>query len=149
MPIPEFTMTERIAVKPHLIDLPKTPLGRLAAGAGRAMRRHCPYCGHGNIFTSWFTLKKQCPTCGVTYAYESGYFLGSYAINIVVTELVAVLAVIALIVWSDLSVLYIQIAGVILAVGLPIFFYPFALLLWVALDIAFHPPDPATGKRAL
>ena len=136
-------------LKPHLIDLPATPVGRFLTGAGRAMLRHCPYCGNGNIFDGWFTIKKQCPTCGVTYAYETGYFLGSYAINIVVTELIAVGLVVALIVWSDLSVLQMQIAGVALAVGLPIFFYPFALLLWIALDITFHPPDPKTGKRAI
>ncbi len=121
----------------------------MIAGTGRAILRRCPYCGRGDIFRGWFTLMEQCPTCGVTYAYETGYFLGSYAVNIVVTELLAVAAVVALLIWSDLSVLQLQAAGVTLAIGLPIFFYPFALLIWVAIDITFHPPDPATGKRAL
>ncbi|HEV2128261.1 MAG TPA: DUF983 domain-containing protein [Thermomicrobiales bacterium] len=140
---------ERPKLQPHLINLPDAPLARLLVGIGRAFRRHCPYCGGGHIFDGWFTLKKQCPTCGVTYAYETGYFLGSYVVNIVVTEFVAVAAVVALLIWSDLSVLQLQIAGVVLAVGLPILFYPFALLLWVALDVTFHPPNPATGKRDL
>ena len=40
-------------------------------------------------------------------------------------------------------------AAVALAVGFPLLGYPFALLIWVSLDIALHPPDPRTGKRAI
>lgn len=140
-------MSERPTLKPQLIDLPDAPLARFLAGVGRAFRRRCPYCGGGDIFEGWFTLRTQCPTCGITYAYETGYFLGSYAINIVVTELLAAAVVIWLLIQSDLSVLQLQITGVVLAVGLPILFYPIALLLWVALDITFHPPNPRTGRR--
>jgi uncharacterized protein (DUF983 family) len=142
-------MTERPSLKPELMEIADAPPQRLLQGAARAARRRCPYCGGGNVFRSWFEIRKQCPTCGVTYAYEGGYFLGSYAINLVVTELIAAAAVIALIVWSDLSVLEMQIAAVALAVSLPLIGYPFSMLLWVALDIAFHPPDPTTGRRAL
>jgi hypothetical protein len=101
------------------------------------------------VFESWFEIRKQCPTCGVTYAYEDGYFLGSYPVNLVATELIAAAAVIGLIIWSDLTVLQMQVAAVVLAVGLPLLGYPLSLLLWVALDVAFHPPNPTTGKRAL
>lgn len=131
------------------MSIADTPIKRLFQGAGRAARRRCPYCGGGDVFNSWFEIKKQCPTCGVTYAYETGYFLGSYAINLVATELIAAAIVISLIIWTDLSVLQMQVAAVVFAVGLPLLGYPFALLFWVALDLAFHPPDPRTGKRAL
>ena len=129
------------------MDIADTPTKRLIVGVGRAMRKRCPYCGGGDVFNSWFEIKKQCPTCGVTYAYEDGYFLGSYPVNLVLTELIAAGIVIGLIVWSDLSVLEMQVAGVFFAVGLPLLGYPFSLLLWVALDVALHPPDVATGKR--
>ena len=142
-------MADQPTLKPHLIDLADAPVTRFLQGVGRALRLKCPYCGGGGILDGWFTLKKQCPTCGITYAYEDGYFLGSYAINLVVTELIAAAIVIGLIIWTDLSVLQMQIAAVVLAVGFPLLGYPFALLLWVSLDIAFHPPDPKTGKRAL
>lgn len=142
-------MTDRPTLQPHLIDIADTPVKRFLQSAGRAARRKCPYCGGGGIFDGWFTIKKRCPTCGVNYAYEDGYFLGSYAINLVVTELLAAAIVIGLIVWTNLLVLQMQVAAVGLAVGLPLLGYPFALLLWVALDIALHPPDPRTGKRAI
>jgi hypothetical protein len=37
-------------------------------------------------------------------------------------------------------VLEMQIYGVVLAVALPVLFYPIALLLWIALDLAIHDP---------
>lgn len=142
-------LLERVELKPQAMSIANTPTKRLFQGTGRALRRKCPYCGGGNVFNSWFEIKKQCPTCGVTYAYESGYFLGSYPVNLVITELIAVAIVVSLIIWSDLSILQMQIAAVFFAVGLPLLGYPFSLLLWVAIDVAFHPPDPHTGKRAL
>ena len=136
-----------VQLRPELIDLPESPGWRFLVAAGRGLLLHCPYCGHGDIFNSWFSLKDQCPTCGITYAYEDGYFLGSYPVNLVATAIIATVTVISLIVWSGLSVLEMQIIGVTLAVGLPLFGYPFSLMIWAAIDIAFHPPDPQTGRR--
>lgn len=136
-----------VSLRPELIDLPASASSRFLRAARRGLLRRCPYCGGGNIFEGWFTLKAQCPTCGVTYAYEDGYFLGSYPVNLVATELLAAAIVISMIVWSSLSVLEMQIIAVTLAVGMPLLGYPFALLIWVALDVTFHPPDARTGRR--
>lgn len=133
--------------RPDLIDLPRSAGARFIVALGRGLVRHCPYCGGGGIFDGWFTLKQQCPTCGVTYAYEDGYFLGSYPLNLVGTELLAAAIVIGLIIWSSLTVLQMQVIAVALAVGLPLLGYPFALLTWVALDVTFHPPDRITGRH--
>ncbi len=127
------------------VSLPKSGGKRLLTGLGRAIRRKCPYCGGGGIFDGWFTLKQHCPHCQVRYANEDGYFLGSYIVNIGVTEVLTVLIVIWMIVGGAMSVLEMQIYGASLAIALPIFFYPFALLIWIAIDITFH--DPATRKQ--
>lgn len=125
-----------------------TPASRLRAGVARALTRRCPYCaGTRDLFVSWFSVRDRCPWCGTLFAYETGYFLGSYVINLVFTEFLAVAIVVSLIAWSSLTVLQMQIAAVVLAVGLPLLFYPTAVLLWIALDIAIHPPDPRTGRH--
>jgi len=122
------------------VTLPDSGGQRLLTGMGRAIRKRCPYCGGGNLFEGWFTLKKRCPHCNTLYEYEDGYMLGSYVVNLGVTELITVGIVIWMIAGTAMSVLQMQIWAVVFAVGLPLFFYPFALLLWVALDIAIHDP---------
>lgn len=122
------------------IDLPASAWKRAAVTLGRATFRRCPYCGGGHVFKNMTTLKDRCPTCGVLYAYEDGYFLGSYVINLVSTELLTVLIVVWMIAATDMSVLEMQIAAVVLAVGMPLAFYSWSLLYWVVLDILVHPP---------
>ena len=132
---------------PRTVSLPDSAGGRLLAGLGRALRKRCPYCGGSAIFKGWFALKDRCPSCGTLYAYEDGYFLGAYAINLIVTELATVALVIWLIAGTDLDVLPMQLIGIGLAVGLPLFFYPIALLIWIALDNTFHPPGASSGRQ--
>lgn len=128
------------------VALPDSGLRRFLTASGRAVRRCCPYCGAGHIFAGWFTLKERCPGCHTLYAYEDGYFLGAYAINLVVTELLTVAAVIWMIAGTDMSVPRMQLAGISLAVALPLLFYPVATLLWVAIDLGFHPPGDTSGR---
>ena len=128
------------------VNVPGRPLERLRVTASRALSRRCPYCGASGIFSSWLTLRDRCPACQTLFAYEDGYFLGAYAINLIVTELVAVGLVIWLLIATDLTVLQLQITGVSLAVGLPIIFYPVALCLWMVLDLMLHPPGPGSGR---
>lgn len=128
------------------IDVPVAAGRRLRVTLARALVRRCPYCGAGGIFSSWFALKGRCPACLTLFAYEDGYFLGAYALNLVVTELVAVGLTIWLLATTDLTVLQLQITGVTLAVLLPIAFYPVALCLWMVLDLVFHPPTEGSGR---
>jgi len=91
-------------------------------------------------------VKERCPQCQTLYAYEDGYFLGTYAINLVSTELLTVAIVIWMIAGTDMSVLQMQLLGITLAVAMPLLFYPIAQLLWIALDVALHPPGTMSGR---
>lgn len=128
------------------VSLPESSLNRFLAASGRAVRRRCPYCGAGDIFAGWFTLKERCPECHTLYAYEDGYFLGAYVINLVSTEFLTVAIVIWMIAGTGMSVLQMQLTGISLAVAMPLLFYPIAQLLWVALDLALHPPGDMSGR---
>ncbi len=123
-----------------LINLPDSAGKRALVTFWRATLRRCPYCGGRHVFKNLTTVKDRCPTCGVLYAYEDGYFLGSYVINLVSTELLTVLIVVWMIAGTDMSVLQMQIAAVVLAVGMPLAFYSWSLLYWIVLDIVIHPP---------
>jgi uncharacterized protein (DUF983 family) len=120
---------------------------RLTQCLGRSLLRHCPYCGGNNIFNGWFSLKERCPHCNVLFEPEDGYLLGSYVVNIGLTAVAAVAIVIYLMVTSSLSVVQIQVIGAALAIGIPIFMYPYTQLLWITLDLLFHPPGDFSHRH--
>lgn len=112
--------------------------------------RHCPVCGGGDIFVHWFKMRDRCPLCGYRFARESGFYLGSWLLNLAVTEvLLACLGIIPLIAIlnanpdASLVPVYVGVlaAGVIGSVVL----YPHSRTVWVALELVLRPadqPDP-------
>lgn len=133
-------MSDNREVKSRPVDLPNKALPKLAKTLGRTALRRCPYCGGPDIFKGWFSLKERCPSCNTLFAYEQGYFLGAYAVNLSLTAVLAVLFVFWMIFNLSLSVIEMQIAAVVLAIGMPLFLYPYSLSLWMCLDLLVHPP---------
>jgi len=132
--------------EPRPVSLPENGFQRTMVTLGRGLLRHCPYCGGGGIFRSWFTLKERCPHCNTLFAYEDGYFLGSYVFNVVLTSLIAVAVAIYMLVGTDLSVLRMQIIAVALVVILPFILYPYCLSFWMTLDLLLHPMGKDSGR---
>ncbi len=126
------------------------PIGgskRAAILLGRAVQRRCPYCGAAGIFRTWFELHKTCPGCGVEFNREEGYFLGAMAINLVVAEGITVGVVTAMMVFTTLALLPLEAAAMSLAVLLPILFYPYSRMFWMALNLQLDPPEHQTDRR--
>lgn len=120
--------------------------GRPVAGSfstkiGRALLLRCPRCGSGGILKSWFSLHQRCPSCSLAFSRgeDSDYWLGAFAINLVLAEgLAAVIALAVLwITWPKYMVA--QVTGMILAVAFPILLFPFSRTLWLAWDLSFRP----------
>jgi uncharacterized protein (DUF983 family) len=124
-------------------NLPPAGWPRTRTLLSRAVTRKCPYCGGGNIFENHFALKKICPTCEVEFEREDGYFIGGYALNLVVSETLALILAIWLIFFTrlkDAPLLQQEIIAVSLAVLLPLLLFPFSRTFWMALDLTIHPP---------
>jgi uncharacterized protein (DUF983 family) len=146
MPTPEQAVPERR----DLWVLPATPGGRFRFGMKCALTRRCPYCGHGGIFQNYWVLKDHCPTCGVRFEREDGYFLGGYAFNLIVAEFLGLgLALILIFQTSlrnaDFMVQWVLI--VVLAVIFPVLLFPYSRSAWMALDLALHPPTDAAERQ--
>lgn len=109
----------------------------------RALRLRCPRCGSPGILRSWHKMKDRCPSCGLALerGEESDYWLGAYAINLVVAEgFSAVMALVCLwAFWPRTAVAIV--VGAVLAVTMPILFYPFSRTLWLAWDLSFRPVE--------
>ena len=124
-------------------DLPKETGSRLALTLWRAFARRCPYCGAPGIFCGYFVLREQCSNCGVQFEREDGYFLGAYALNLIVAELLGLGLAIFLLFRTQLSrldLIWQEILAITLAILFPLIFFPFSRGVWMAMDITFHPP---------
>jgi uncharacterized protein (DUF983 family) len=131
---------------PSRQNLPPKGWPRMRTLVWRAIRRRCPMCGSKGIFANWFSLKERCPTCGAVFVREEGYFLGAYAINLIVAEFIGLAIVLVILFNLDLSLWEQEIIAVAAAVALPVLFFPFARTLWMALDLSI---DPETSERRL
>jgi uncharacterized protein (DUF983 family) len=127
-------------------NLPPKGWPRLRMLISRALKRRCPNCGGKGIFANWFSLKDKCPTCGAVFVREEGYFLGAYAINLIVAEFIGLGLVLVILFNVDLSLWEQEVIAVGAAVALPVLFFPFARTLWMALDLYV---DPKTSERRI
>lgn len=99
----------------------------------RCLRLRCPACGQSLIAQSPFKIRHHCPSCGVLFQREDGFFVGAITINVVITELI----VLALYLTCLLTMNNYQLILVVLfVVGLlfPVAFYHHSWSLWLSLD---------------
>jgi len=121
------------------------PLPRAGTLFARALRLRCPNCGGRPVLLSWFTVASSCPCCGLHLDRdEPGYWIGSYTVNLFLTEgLFALVFALGLLLtwpavpWTALAVLC---GG--LAILAPILLFPHTKLLYLAIDLALRPVDP-------
>lgn len=131
---------------PQHVPIP-SPSGRPATGAlfARALRLRCPHCGGRPVVLRWFTLVDSCPSCGLHLDRdEPGYWVGSYTVNLFLTEGAFAAAFVGgmALAWPDVP--WGLLTGVCVAVALlvPVLVFPFTRLLYLAIDLAFRPPEP-------
>jgi hypothetical protein len=108
-------------------------------------------CGQGKIFTRWVRMSERCPRCQFRFRREPGEWLGSWFLNICLAQ---VLLVLVLIVEVAVSAPRPSVAGLLgsalaVAVGFPVFFFPFSRTLWVAIDLAMRPLELHEGVAPL
>ncbi|HYG71191.1 MAG TPA: DUF983 domain-containing protein, partial [Actinomycetota bacterium] len=102
----------------------------------RGAVRHCPRCGGGRLFTSWFKIRERCPRCGFRLEREEGGFLGAMTFNYAIT---AVIWLAVFIVWlvvdlPDVRVFLLTVVSISIAVVVPLLFWPISKTLWAAVD---------------
>ncbi len=116
----------------------------------RAFILRCPRCGGRGIFRSWFRLKSECPTCGLSLerGESEDHWFGAVAVNLVAAELLGIGVIIAWIAatWPDVPWTVVQYTGPLIMIALPVLFYPFSRALWLAWDVYFRPGVPGDRK---
>jgi uncharacterized protein (DUF983 family) len=117
----------------------------------RGIRRRCPRCGRGGLFTGFFTIRAECPGCGLRFEREEGFWVGAMIVNIGVAELVFAAVLVAGIVawWPDVRWGLLTVIAVAVNAVVPIVFYPWSKTIWLALDGMLHRMDVRPGRAAV
>ncbi len=86
-------------------------------------------------------MVESCPRCGLQFCRVPGQWLGSWFLNIVVVQasVVAVLVIGVATTYPDTNVAPIFAVGLVVAVTVPIAFFPFSRTIWTAIDLAMRP----------
>jgi hypothetical protein len=91
-------------------------------------------------------MKDRCPTCGLALerGEHSDFWIGAYVFNLAFGEGIAfgVLVIWMIVTAPNQPWTQIEIVGLVLAVVLPILFFPFSRTLWLAWDLSFRPSEP-------
>jgi uncharacterized protein (DUF983 family) len=116
---------------------------------GQALRRgatkRCARCGERKLFHRWVTMVERCPRCGHHYERGDGFWLGSIMINMAFTfaTFLAVFVGGMVVTWPDTPWTVLLILTLTLNLLFPIFFHPLSRTLWVGMEMAARPLEPA------
>jgi uncharacterized protein (DUF983 family) len=91
----------------------------------------CPVCRRGRMFRSLFVMRERCPQCGVVFEKNAGEVTGGMAINMVLTSILGVVAVVYGVFFSGLDINVVIAAIVVFTVGFGLLFHRHARGLWV------------------
>ena len=118
---------------------------------GRAALLRCPWCGSRRTFLrGWFKRHDRCRTCGIRWHREAGFELGTVTVNTIITfgALTTVMAIGFVTTAPDIPVLPFVLALFAVAMIVPVVIYPFTYTIWLAFDLAVHPPERAELDEA-
>ncbi len=91
-----------------------------------------------------------CESCGFAFERESGYWVGAMIIGTTVT-FAAMLAVFVggwVLFWPTPPWTGILVVTSIVALTTPVLFYPWSKSIWSAVELSYHPLEPAEREAA-
>jgi uncharacterized protein (DUF983 family) len=104
------------------------------------LRLRCPACGEGAVFRGTFTMNELCPTCGLRFLREPGYFLGamyfSYGMAI---PLIALLTLGAYLVFPRWRLHYLVLLAWVIFLPMAPLVYRYSRVMWIHLDRYMDP----------
>ena len=99
----------------------------------------CARCGSGHLFRRYFSMKADCPRCGLHFEREQGYWTGALAFNMIASGGLFAIIFVTVLVLTLPDIPVIPVLCFVLPIMLlgPIVFFPFSKTIWVAVDRAF------------
>ncbi len=88
----------------------------------RGMRKRCPRCGLGRLFTSWYTVAEQCPHCHLEYESRDG---DTWAFMYVTTAGLTGVIIVGMLLFRPPTLWISQVVVTALAVGIVLLSMPY------------------------
>lgn len=94
-------------------------------------------------------MRERCPVCHFFFERGEGYFIGATCVNMVAAIVLPALVYVAVLLttWPNAPWLAASLVAVGLAIAIPVVFYPFARIIWLALDLVIRPIEPVEYDR--
>lgn len=110
----------------------------------RGLRKRCPRCASGGVFSSWFSMRTSCQRCGLRFAKEEGGYLGAMVLNFTVAMVVWILVLIVGLAATvpDVPVMPLLLASFAVLILVPLGFYPNSKAIWAAVEFLVEKTDP-------
>ena len=100
------------------------------------------------MFHGLFRMQPECPTCGLKFEREPGYFLGAIYINYAATVMCMLVGFFILDYFANLSLTYQIVVWSSFGVIFPMLFYRYSKSLWLCLDYLFSPVEDVTVEMS-
>lgn len=114
---------------------------RVVQALRRALGLRCPRCGGAPLFTGLVRMPPRCPTCGLVFEREAGYFIGAIYINYGLTVGLAVAGYFLLEAWLAPSAGWQVAVWGLFAILFPLWSFRYSKAFWLALDHLVDPTD--------
>jgi hypothetical protein len=94
-------------------------------------------------------MRERCPVCRFWFERNDGYFIGATCVNLVLAIVLPALAYIVILAatWPRPPWLLAGLVAGALVIAVPIMLFPFARVVWLALDLSFRPIEPVEYER--
>lgn len=107
-------------------------------GLARGVLLRCPRCGVGPLFRGLFGMHASCPACGLSFAREPGFYLGSIYFNYGFTVILTGALYATLVLGGGCAPETALVACLVTAVVFPVLFFRHARSLLLALDASVN-----------
>lgn len=116
----------------------------------RAVLGRCPLCGTPGLRDGWASIRQRCRGCNFQFSRERGYLSGATWFNLTVTLTAFALVLLLGAVLTAPTTPWPLVGGATLATVLvvPVLFQPFAVALWLWVDLSYFRPLDAGDLAA-
>ena len=106
---------------------------------GAMLRLRCPRCLDGRLWRRFLTMNERCPTCGLEFEREPGYFTGAMVVSYGLAVPVLGALVIGLMTIGGLDAVQALLIGDAIYLALVPFIFRYSRVVWLHFDWKIDP----------